>query len=385
MVKNMKKTFYGLIALVLILTGCQTEPSLTKFDRVTLTAGFDTRIDLIAYTESESEFNEYFNLMHDEFSRYHQIFDKFHEYEDVNSLMTINQNAGIAPVVVDQAMIEVLLLIKDNATFNNNKFDPTIGAVLDVWQKYREQGMLNNQNGKPGVAPSQQELEEASLLTGWEYVEIDASKSTVFITKAGVSIDLGAIAKGWAVEQVAQTLEAAGLTHGAINAGGNIRTINNKPDGPWVVGVSRPSMISSSSVDSLTLDGSLSMVTSGDYQRFYTDEDNNILHHLVDPQTLWPGQNFRSVTIITKDSGVADFFSTVLYLATYEEGLNIINDYNEQHPDQQLGAVWVIDKDEQAPSSDFFIPLTSQGTPDEFQIAVSENYHEFSRAFQAKP
>ncbi|NLC42479.1 MAG: FAD:protein FMN transferase, partial [Erysipelothrix sp.] len=199
---------------------------------------------------------------------------------------------------------------------------------------------------------------------------------TVFLTKEGASLDLGAVAKGWVTEQVALDLEEAGLTHGALNAGGNVRTINNKPDGPWRIGVARPSTLNSSSVDTITLDGSISMVTSGDYQRYYTDADGNMLHHLIDPVTLMPANHFRSVTIVTPDSGVADLFSTIFFLHDYESGLELLDRYNADHPDSPIGVIWVIDGDAQAPSADF--KLIEDG---EFQIAVSENIQEFSRVF----
>lgn len=374
--ENMKKIIISILA-ILLLTGCQTqEKELKQYTKRTLTAGFDTEVVLIGYAYSEEEFDGYFQLLREEFLHYNEIFDHFKDYEGVNNIKTINDQAGIMPVEVDPDIIELIEFTQNYDEFNDQKFDMTFGAVLEIWHAYREAGMLNNQEDLPGKVPSITLLEEAKELTGYDLLEINKEDSTVFLTKEGASLDLGAIAKGWVTEQVAVTLEEAGLTHGAINAGGNVRTINGKPDGPWRIGVARPSSLNASSVDTITLDGSISMVTSGDYQRFYTDENGTIYHHLVDPVTLMPSNYHRSVTIITKDSGLADLFSTIFYLHDYQSGLELLERFNEAYPESQIGVLWVIDGDQEAPSDDFVYI-----DDNEFQIAVSENIQEYSRVF----
>lgn len=373
----MKKILLAIVASLLLLSGCTPkEKELTQYTKRTLTAGFDTELVLIGYAYSEAEFDEYYELMRERYLYYNALFDHFKDYEGVNNIKTINDNAGIQPVVVDPVIIELLQFIFEYDDYNDQKFDMTLGAVLEIWHQYRDVGMMKNQEGEPGVVPELSLLQEAKELTGSDLLVIDEENSTVFLTKEGASLDLGAVAKGWVTEQVALDLEEAGLTHGALNAGGNVRTINNKPDGPWRIGVARPSTLNSSSVDTITLDGSISMVTSGDYQRYYTDADGNMLHHLIDPVTLMPANHFRSVTIVTPDSGVADLFSTIFFLHDYESGLELLDRYNADHPDSPIGVIWVIDGDAQAPSADF--KLIEDG---EFQIAVSENIQEFSRVF----
>lgn len=373
----MKKILLAFVVSLLLLSGCTTkEQELTQYTKRTLTAGFDTELVLIGYAYSEAEFDEYYELMRERYLYYNALFDHFKDYEGVNNIKTINDNAGIQPVVVDPVIIELLQFTLEYEDYNDQKFDMALGAVLEIWHQYRDVGMMKNQEGEPGVVPDMSLLQEAKELTGSDLLVIDEENSTVFLTKEGASLDLGAVAKGWVTEQVALDLEEAGLTHGALNAGGNVRTINNKPDGPWRIGVARPSTLNSSSVDTITLDGSISMVTSGDYQRYYTDADGNMLHHLIDPVTLMPANHFRSVTIVTPDSGVADLFSTIFFLHDYESGLELLDRYNADHPDSPIGVIWVIDGDAQAPSADF--KLIEDG---EFQIAVSENIQEFSRVF----
>ena len=108
-------------------------------------AGFDTVISLIAYADDETQFNEYFDLVRSEFKRYNALFDKYNDYEGVNNIKTINDNAGIQPVKVDADILEMLELSKQFSELSNNKFDITMGPVLEIWHEYREAGTQQNE------------------------------------------------------------------------------------------------------------------------------------------------------------------------------------------------------------------------------------------------
>ena len=342
----MKKTI-KIILTLLILVGCQTnkKPEYQRYQNTTVTSGFNTGITLLAYTENEAEFNEYFELMKSEFSKYNAIFDIYNDYEGVNNAKMVNDKAGIEPVVVDQNLIDVLLLSKSEYEYTKKKFNPVAGTLLEVWHNYREEGMLLNQNNEPGKVPTTEELNQAAACIGWDYLEFDDDKNTLYLTESCASIDLGGIAKGYAVEQVALTLEAKGLKYGIINGGGNVRVINSKPDNsPWVVGIAYPSLIRDKNVELFNISESGSLVTSGDYQRMYQDENNRRLSHLIDMETYMPGFHFRSVTIYTKDSTLGDLFSTALYLMDYETGKQFVKDHNATNPDQHIDVFWLIDE-----------------------------------------
>ncbi|NLC41668.1 MAG: FAD:protein FMN transferase, partial [Erysipelothrix sp.] len=216
----MKKILLAIVASLLLLSGCTPkEKELTQYTKRTLTAGFDTELVLIGYAYSEAEFDEYYELMRERYLYYNALFDHFKDYEGVNNIKTINDNAGIQPVVVDPVIIELLQFIFEYDDYNDQKFDMTLGAVLEIWHQYRDVGMMKNQEGEPGVVPELSLLQEAKELTGSDLLVIDEENLTVFLTKEGASLDLGAVAKGWVTEQVALDLEEAGLTHGALNAG----------------------------------------------------------------------------------------------------------------------------------------------------------------------
>ncbi len=342
----MKKTFLS-IFVFLLLGGCQInqQPNYQRYQNTTLTSGFNTGLTLLAYTETENKFNEYFEFMKSEFSRYNAIFDIYNDYDGINNAKLVNDKAGIEPVVVDQELIDILLLSKKEYDYTKRKFNPTAGALLKVWHNYREEGMLLNQNNEPGKVPTTEELNQAATCIGWDFLEIDDEKNTLYLTDSCASIDLGGIAKGYAVEQVALALESKGLKHGIINGGGNVRVINNKPDNSdWVVGIAYPSLIRDKNVELFNINKSGSLITSGDYQRMYQDENNRRLSHLIDMETYFPGFHFRSVTIYTKDSTLGDLFSTALYLMDYETGKKFVNDHNASHPNQQIDVFWLIDE-----------------------------------------
>lgn len=341
----MKKILMLFICLTLLCGCSQKEPDsaqLTKYEAQDFTAGFDTILTLSAYTASQEAFDEKMALATNLFSQYNDYFDIYNNYEGLNNLKTINDNAGIAPVEVAPEIIECLMKAKEFYELSNHEYDITLGAVLQIWHRYREEGILLNQSGELGNLPTAEELEAAKACTGWEYVEIDEENNTVFITNPCVSLDVGGIAKGFTAEKIAAALDD--LSAGIINAGGNVRTLYTKPDGTdWKSGIQDPN--GNGSLLILSVSGSQSIVTSGDYQRYYVASDGQLYHHIIDPQTNYPAALYRSVTVITKDSGDADALSTTLYTLSLEEGREVIRQYNEAHPDTLLSAIWIMDQD----------------------------------------
>jgi Membrane-associated lipoprotein involved in thiamine biosynthesis len=339
--KNMKNLLVSAIVLLTILTGCKPS-NLQQYRMISFDSGFDTFFTLVGYTDSEEKFIEYFQLMEKEAYHYHQLFDKYHEYEGINNIYTINQMAGIAPVVVDKEIINLLLLSKQWSEETNGIFDITLGSVLSIWHDYREEGIQLNDMGLYGTIPPYEDLLVAYEYVGWQYIEIDEEKQTVYLTDARVSLDVGSVAKGYAVEMIALKLEEAGLKYASVSGGGNVRTINSKPDGSsWNISVRTPNSMVNESLALLSILTSYSVVTSGDYERYYIAEGDLLLHHIIDPRTLMPTKNARSVTVVYPDSGIADILSTVFAVYTYDEGVAFLNQYNAEHPDNPIGVLWV--------------------------------------------
>lgn len=341
----MKK--YGLMFLTLaLLTSCQTK-KIETFSNTSVTAGFDTFISIKTVADSQEQFDGYFKTSIDKFEYLNKLFDIYNTYDGINNLKSINDNAGIAPVEVDQPIIDLITYAKEFYDLSGGEFDITMGSVLKIWHQYRDEGMMLMQEGKFGDIPTYDELNTASACRGWEFIEVDDDNNTVYINNPCTSLDVGGIAKGFAAEVIANDLIEDNVTSGFVNAGGNVRTINTKWDNsPWVVEIQNPD----GAGDYLTVSrkGTSSFVTSGDYQRYYIANDGNFYHHIIDPQTNFPATYFHSVTIITTHSDAADALSTTLFTLSYEEGLNLIDEYNKLNPDTPISVVWLTDENQAA-------------------------------------
>jgi len=333
---NLKKIIS--IFLVALLCGCSfNKKELEVFDDYTISAGFDTIISYKLYANNEDEFNEEIKKANSLFLHYHQLFDKYNNY-DMNNIKTINDNAGIQPVSVDQEIIDLLFLSKQYSELSNNQFDITMGSVLKIWHDVREKAL----NEEAYTLPTQNKLNQASVCSGWDKVIIDDENNTVYLSESCMSLDVGAVAKGYATQKVSEMLIKDGFINGFVNAGGNLQFLGPKINGePYRSGILAPTLNnSSSSLIVIPIDETTSFVTSGDYQRYFLHE-NEIMHHIIDPDTLYPSKHARSITIITKDSGIADILSTTLYTMTYQEGLQFIKDIESKGI--ELDVVWIYD------------------------------------------
>lgn len=251
---------------------------------------------------------------------YHRLFDIYHEYSGINNLCTVNRLAGGEPVEVDEALIDFLLYARELYDRTNGEMNIMLGSVLSIWHDYRTEALDDPASAK---IPSEEELFAAAEHTDISLLEIDQEARTVRITDPLASIDVGALGKGYATEKAAQHLEQQGLNSYVLNVGGNIRIIGTKPDGSgWVTGVRDPNHPEDRYAANLLL-ADTACVTSGSYERYYT-VDGVRYHHIIDKDTLWPAAYFASLTVFTKDSGLADALSTALFCMPYEDGLELV-------------------------------------------------------------
>lgn len=364
----MKKTniLLGLLLSVSLMS-CKTEKELTLMNNTNLNCGFDTFCRLDAYVSSEDEFNTYYNTMVDDFRYYHELFDIYNNYDGVNNIKTINDNAGKKTIEVDQNIIDLINLAKEISELSDGAFDITSGSLLKVWHNYRDEGKDLNNDGYYGNTPSIEELEAAASYRGYDHIIVDDDNNTVYIDDENISLDVGGIGKGYAVEKVAQHLESIGLKYGSVNGGGNQRIVNTKPDGSgFNVGIQNPRGENSSIIAVLKNQSNKAVVTSGDYQNYYIAKDNIVYSHIIDPSTLFPANHYYSVTIAIDDSGLADCLSTALFVLDYNEGLSLIEKIKEKY-DKDIIVVWITNK----PLSDSSI----QSSIDNSQyITVTDNF-----------
>ena len=288
---------------------------------------FDTVTQVIAYCDSEEEFTAQMDALHADLVEYNQLYDIYNDYDGVTNIKTINDNAGIAPVTVDDKILGMLELAQTMYDTTGGKLNIALGSVLNIWHNYREAALADD-NDSNNQLPTQEELDAAAQHCDIANLIIDEDAKTVYLADPAMSLDVGSVGKGYAVEQAAQAAEARGLTSALISVGGNLRAIGTKPDGSqWVGGVENPWNSSevytngSSTVAAVKM-SDLSLVTSGDYQRYYV-VDGVRYHHLIDPATLWPAAYFDGVSVLAPDSGVADCLTTGLFCLPLEASIRI--------------------------------------------------------------
>ncbi len=306
-----------LLLAALLLTGCTSvggQPP--KQYTATFLTLFDTVTTIVGRERSEDAFTVKAQAIHDELLVYHQLFDIYNNYDGLNNLKTVNDQAGIAPVKVDQKIIELLLDCKAYHDLTGGRVNVAMGSVLSLWHEARTAGINDPANAK---LPAGEDLRRASEHMDLDAVCIDEAASTVYISDPGVQLDVGAVAKGWAVQRVAENAPEGLL----ISVGGNVCATGPKDENgtAWVVGVDDPD--GTSYLNTLNITDS-AVVTSGDYQRYYTVA-GKAYHHIIDPDTLYPGEYWRSITIVCADSGLADALSTALFLLPLAEGQALLD------------------------------------------------------------
>lgn len=299
----------ALLALAGFFGGCGAQPvAPVKETRLVM----DTAIEITAYgKDAKTGIGQAFA----EYERIHRSADRFQPDSDISR---VNRAAGGAPVLVDPALIEMIEAVRAQPEAIRALVKLTVGPVADTWQIREREGWQ---------PPTSQAVQAAVRLIDDAAVEVDKQASTVRLRRAGMSLDVGAVAKGYATDRAIATLKAAGVRHALINAGGNVHALGNKPEGaPWRVGLQHPrDKDKLSGVFSLR-DGE-SLQTSGDYQRYVSYEGKRYTH-IFDPRTGAPGDTgLASATIICASSTLGDILSTAVYVAGEQAGQNLLQQH----------------------------------------------------------
>ncbi len=321
---------FCLLALTLALAGCSRAPQ--RYTSVWFDL-FDTVTTVVGYAASEEEWETQMQALHADLLACHRLFDIYRHYDGVVNLYDLNQTAAAGPVTVDGRLFGLLEASAEIALRTGQKTNIALGPVLALWHEARTAGLDN-----PAAAylPDPDALAGASRHCGIESLVLDAAANTVFYADPMMQLDVGAVAKGYAAELAARAAGERGLESALLSLGGNLRAIGQKPDGSaWTGGLENPLDPEGEFLCTLPLGPGESLVTSGDYQRYY--EVNGVrYHHLIDPATLAPADYCHAVCVLCGDSALADGFSTALFCTPPEEGLRLV----ESIPG--LEAAWVL-------------------------------------------
>lgn len=301
---------------------------------------FNTASMIIGYEKNEKEFQERAELIHESLLHYHKLFDVYTDYPGMENLKKVNEEAGKAPVKVDPDIMALLKFGKEMYESTDGTVNIAYGAVLSLWHDKREEGIAHLERAS---LPDDTALLEAAKHCNIEDLILDEENLTVYFKDPELRLDVGGIAKGWAVERTAERLEKNSAKSYLLNIGGNLRAIGKKGDGSkWICPVQNPFYIDGTEEEPYAVSGEIeeiSLVTSGDYERYFTVDDIRYAH-IVDPKTRYPAVRHRSVTILTKDSGLADTLSTALFILSVEDGKALLEKMRKDYS-TEIEAMWV--------------------------------------------
>lgn len=302
------KKICTLIALLILLTialvGCLT-PKPYKETQFLM----DTVIEITAYgPNAEDAVKDAFA----EFKRVQRLSDKF----DPNSqLSQVNRAAGMGKTAVDPDLVLMIDRSVKMSRVSQGKFDITIGALTELW----------GVGHKGEYIPAQYDIKQVLPLVDYRLIDLDSTYNTVSLTKSGMTLDLGGIAKRYAIEKALEKLHGYGIQSALINAGGDISVIGNKPDNtPWRIGLQHPRK-TDGLLAKITLDRWNTVETSGDYQRYFI-KDGVRYAHILDPNTGVQPNEIASVTLISKNNS-ADIRSSAVFVLGIDKGLELLAQY----------------------------------------------------------
>lgn len=239
----------------------------------------------------------------------HRIDHLMSTYKDTSEMSRINRDAASGPVAVGDELFELIGRALTFSPLTGGAFDVTYGSVGRLYD-YRE-----------GVQPSDAEREAALKAVGHDFVHLDEKNRTIRYGYDGVHIDLGGVAKGYAVENGVKILRSHGVRHAIVTAGGDSRILGDRRGRPWTVGIRNPRDKSGIATRIPVQDEAVS--TSGDYERYF-EADGERVHHILSPKTGKSASEVRSVTIIGPDATTTDALSTGVFVLGRTKGLALI-------------------------------------------------------------
>jgi FAD:protein FMN transferase len=266
--------------------------------------GYTYRSQLMGTTISLKLFVDHKLAAQAVFNLIKQLEDIFTVNRQHSQIMTINHAAGQHPVAVDGLVFDLIYQAKQASLLPNSCFNLAIGPLVKLWK------IGFNGYSVPNAADIQQKL----ALTDPRLVELNTTDRTVFLKKAGMALDLGAIAKGYIADLVKVMLEGYGISQAMINLGGNVLTIGDSPvtDHHWRIGLKKPFATDDNLLGIIKVRNK-SVVTSGIYERYFI-QDQQLYHHIIHPQTGYPLDNeLQSLTIISPTSLAGDIYSTAIF------------------------------------------------------------------------
>jgi thiamine biosynthesis lipoprotein len=231
-------------------------------------------------------------------------------YKPDSEISRVNAQAGKSPVVISTELFALLETAQQYSRLSNGVFDITYASVGYLYD-YRKH-----------VRPDDKAIGTALDSVDYRQLKLDAKKHSIAFGKPGMRIDLGGIAKGYAVDRGIDILKARGIVHAMVNAGGDTRVIGDRLGKPWVIGIRHPDRKDEIALRIPLVDAAFS--TSGDYERFF-DEGGVRYHHILDPKTGRSPHAVRSVTVIASTATRTDGLTKAVFILGPKDGIAFID------------------------------------------------------------
>ena len=294
------------IFIALFLTSCSDKRYSTQFFEY-----FDTVVSVDGYFESEEEFLKTCDIIEKTLINCQNALD-IHSKNGEGAILNSRKSLVVSDTLLDVIQFGIKA---EEATLGNCNI--AMGAILEEWHKAREEE----------IPPNPDILQKKAMHTNIDDIKIEGN--TVTLLDSEMSLDYGAIAKGYAADLLRNRLKGCNML---INLGGNVLVLGDKDGQGWKVGVQDPE--NEGAVTKILTLKDTSLVTSGVYQRYFEFEDKKY-HHIISPDTLYPSDKYLSVTVLYESSAWADALSTALFNMTVEEGKKLLKDFDG------IGVMWI--------------------------------------------
>lgn len=295
------------VFFIILLSVYNKKPAEIKYTRLLM----GTVVEITIAGSDETRLNAAAADAFDEIKRLEGLMS---HYKDNSDVSRINKAAGKEAQVIANETMDVINASIKVSQITGGAFDITMGVLGNLWR------FTKDDNGD-FTPPSEEEVKKLLPLIDYRLIIIDKKNNTVKLAKQGMKINLGGIAKGYIVGKAAEVLKKRGIKKGIVHAGGDMAVFQEPGDAPWLIGIQDPR-------DKDKLVGTIrayntAVSTSGDYERFFI-KDGVRYHHIMDTSTGFPANKCRAVTILAKDSTLADALSTAIFVMGHDEGMKLI-------------------------------------------------------------
>lgn len=290
---------------VFLCWGCTQAPQVVAVARPIM--GTIVEISVAAQDEDAA-----FHAIKAAFSEMERIEREMSFFREESELSRLNRLAGRGPVQVSQELVALLRTSLRISQLTQGAFDVTVAPLLRLWPIYRAEKIL----------PTDDRIREALSHVGYRKLMVSEHDRTVAFADPGMAVDLGGIAKGYAIDRAVAILKNLGVRAALVNAGGDVYAYGRKPNGdPWTIGIRHPRQKDGVLAAAKVKD--MAIVTSGDYERFFI-KDGKRYSHIIDPRSGFTAQKTASVTVTAPEAVVADGLATGVLVLGAEKGLSVV-------------------------------------------------------------